>query len=197
MQYPPTLHDEQWAGHTIFSHVVPFALYPSLHDTAVQIPVNEQAVQVPLLTLMLGQALQLLALAGDHVPEAQGVQDVAVPPSEYVPDGHAAHELPFTYCPAGQVILSHLKPVALYPSLHDTAVQVPVDEQAVHTPLEMEMVEQALHVLPLKYSPVGQVIFSHLVPFALYPSLHDTAVQVPVDEQAVQVPFSTAMAEHG
>ena len=191
MQYPPTLHDEQWAGHTIFSHVVPFALYPLLQETAVQIPVNEQAVQVPLLTLMLGQALQLLALAGDHVPEAQGVQDVAVPPSEYVPDGHAAHELPFTYCPAGQVILSHLKPVALYPSLHDTAVQVPVDEQAVHTPLEMEMVEQALHVLPLKYSPVGQVIFSHLAPFALYPSLHDTAVQVPVDEQAVQVPFST------
>ena len=110
MQYPPTLHDEQWAGHTIFSHVVPFALYPLLQETA---------------------------------------------------------------------------------------VQVPVDEQAVHTPLEMEMVEQALHVLPLKYSPVGQVIFSHLAPFALYPSLHDTAVQVPVDEQAVQVPFSTAMAEHG
>ncbi len=141
MQYPPTLHDEQWAGHTIFSHVVPFALYPLLQETAVQIPVNEQAVQVPLLTLMLGQALQLLALAGDHVPEAQGVQDVAVPPSEYVPDGHAAHELPFTYCPAGQVILSHLKPFALYPSLHDTAVQVPVDEQAVQVPFSTAMAE--------------------------------------------------------
>ena len=146
------------------SHTLPFALYPSLHDTAVQVPVDEHAVHTPLDTGIVEQAL---------------------------------HVLPLKNSPVEQVILSHLAPFALYPSLHDTAVQVPVDEQAVHTPLETEMVEQALHVLPLKYSPVEQVILSHLAPFALYPSLHDTAVQIPVNEQAVQVPFSTAMAEHG
>ena len=86
----------------ILSHLAPFALYPSLHDTAVQVPVDEQAVQVPLLTLMLEQAVQLLAPADDHVPEAQEVQDVAVPPAEYVPAEQLTQLLPFQYCPAEQ-----------------------------------------------------------------------------------------------
>ena len=60
MQYPPTLHEEQLAGHTIFSHVVPLAVYPLLHETAVHVPADEHAVQVPFSTVMVEHNLQVI-----------------------------------------------------------------------------------------------------------------------------------------
>ena len=91
-------------------------------------PSAEQAVQVPFATPMF----------------EQGRHDVAVPPDDHCPDGHAAHALPFTYCPAEQLIFSHVEPFALYPALHDTAVHFSADEHAVHFPLLTEIVEHGL-----------------------------------------------------
>ena len=87
---------------TVFSHFVPFAVYPLLQETSVQVPVDEHAVQVPLLTLIEEQAVHELAPADDHAPEAQAVQDVTVPPAEYVPAGQLTQLLPLKYCPAEQ-----------------------------------------------------------------------------------------------
>ena len=113
---------------TDFSHFVPFAVYPLLHETAVHVPVDEHAVQVPLLTLIEEQAVHELAPADDHVPV-----------------GHAAHELPFTYCPAAQFSRAQPDPFHAYPAEHVAEVHAdPSAAHAVHVPFDTEIEEHGL-----------------------------------------------------
>ena len=158
-----------------------------------------QAVQVPLATERF----------------EQGEQKVAVPPLDHCPDGHAAHELPLTYCPAGQVTCTHDAPLALYPPLHETAVQLPEAEQAVQVPFATERLEQgeqevavppfdhcpdghAAHALPFTYCPAAQFSRAQPDPFHAYPAEHAAEVHAdPSAAHAVHVPFNTEIEEHG
>jgi len=63
----------------------------------------------------------------------QGEQEVTVPPLDHCPDGHAAHELPFTYCPAAQFSRAQPLPFHAYPAEHVAEVQV-TPEQDGHFP---------------------------------------------------------------
>ncbi|HBO58539.1 MAG TPA: hypothetical protein DD624_01330 [Alphaproteobacteria bacterium] len=170
-----------------------------MQEISEQAPAAVQAVQVPFATERL-----------EH-----GEQEVAVPPLDHCPDGHAAHELPLTYCPAEQVTCTHDAPLALYPPLHETAVHPPEAEQAVHLPFVMPMLEQgeqevavppldhcpdghAAHELPLTYCPAAQFSRAHTLPFHAYPAEHVAEVHARLfDAHALHVPFDTAIEEQG
>jgi len=98
----------------------------------------------------------------------QGEQEVAVPPLDHCPDGHAAHELPLTYCPAAQFSRAQPLPFHAYPAEHVAEVQVTPEQD----------VQSFLHILGL-----------------LQFGSHDTAIQF-VAAQAVQVPLATDTPEH-
>ena len=94
-----------------------------------QLPEAEQAVHLPFATERL----------------EQGEQEVAVPPLDHVPDGHAAHELPFTYCPAAQFSRAQPLPFHAYPAEHVAEVQAdPSAAHALHVPFDTAIEEQGL-----------------------------------------------------
>ena len=72
----------------IFSQVVPFAVYPLLHDTAVQDPVDVQDVHVPFATEIAEQETHEEAPEYDHFPYGQFVHEVEPDEDEYVPAEH-------------------------------------------------------------------------------------------------------------
>ena len=70
---------------TTLSQVAPFSLYPLLHETAVQVPVDKHTLQVPLLTLIEEQGEQDDAPSDDQDIPKHFVQRVTIPPAEYSP----------------------------------------------------------------------------------------------------------------